>query len=284
MRSNLRNEMLPFVASTAKPESVTASMACANQRTIAFALVLLLAAAAARADFDHDEPLPHALASDLAAEVERLESSAETTRHLLAQVDSELDRELEVTTGKLDALQQRVDSLAECCDSPAAVDLPSWLLWLGAIGAALLLALGAWTAFLASRLRKISRRAPDAPNAPKSNQSPSSGDEGRPTAGPARPDAEQPNAITNTEEKSRMAEQETIESRLRFEIRLAQNGEPYFAIVATSNGQVLMKSESYASGMRALQHAMGRVRREAFGATERDRRDEGPIGDASPED
>lgn len=283
MRSSLRNEMIRLVASMAKPGSATPSIACASLRTIAFALVLLVAAAAARADFDHDEPLPHALASDLAAEVERLESSAEATRRHLAEVDSELDRELEVTSGRLDALHERVNALAECCDSPAAADLPSWLLWLGAMGAALLLGLGAWTAFLASRLRKISRRAPAAPNAPESNQSPSPGEEGRPTVGPERPAADQPNA-TNTEEQSTMAQQQTIESKLRFEVRLAQNGEPYFAIVATSNGQVLMKSESYASGMRALEHAMGRVRREAYGATERDRRDEGPIGDASPED
>ena len=46
----------------------------------------------------------------------------------------------------------------------------------------------------------------------------------------------------------------------------------------------MMKSQSYASGMDALEKAMGRARREAYGAWSQDRRDEGPIGDAAPSD
>ena len=264
--------------------TATARVTFAGRPMIGFALAIVLAAAWAHADFDHDEPRPHALVSDVAAEVDRIESSAAAARHRLAEADSKLAGQIDVTLDRLDAVQRRVDSLAERNESPITADLPPWLVWLTGIGTALLLGLGAWTTLLASRLRKLSRVAASGPDGPASNSRSSvPNDERRPgvASGDAVPD--DTNTTANQEEKSDMAQQD-IESKLRFEIRLAQNGEPYFAIVATSNGQALMKSESYASGMRALEHAMGRVRREAYGATEKDRRDEGPIGDASPED
>ena len=246
------------------------------------AVAILLGAACAHADFDHDDPLPHALAADVAAEVERLESSAEAARRRFAEANSQLAGKIDAATDRLDAMQQRVDSLAERSETPVTADLPPWLLWLAGIGTALLLGLGAWTTFLASRLRKLSPDARRGADGPNTNRRSSGPDDER---GAASDDAgtDETDSTINQEEKSDMAQQD-IESRLRFEIRLAQNGEPYFAIVATSNGQVLMKSESYASGMRSLERAMGRVRREAYGATEKDRRDEGPIGNASPED
>ena len=84
-----------------------------------------------------------------------------------------------------------------------------------------------------------------------------------------------------------MPEQEQNDSRLRFEIRDSEEG-PYFALVFTSNGQSLMKSEAYrgsdATAMRNIEHAIERARREALGAAEENLRGKGNIGKPAPRD
>ena len=73
-------------------------------------------------------------------------------------------------------------------------------------------------------------------------------------------------------------------SNLRFEIRKAETGHPYFAVVFRSNGNVLAASQPYTSGMSSLENAMDRLRREAYSATQQDRQHEGPLpGAASPD-
>ena len=219
----------------------------------------------------HDGPERHPLPVEWEKARADLDELANAVTQLRQSVESigddvrELGSAPAIAPGieKAESARAAVEQMAEPSDQQPVpqADIPAR--WLGGLAAA--------ASILALLLGVLRNRLPRPPVAP---------DDTEPR--PSEPDDEE--NTNTTKEQTEVAKVIETGSKLRFEIRKAENGHPYFAVVFTSNGKVLAASQPYVSGMDPLEKAISRLRAEAAGATEEDVRHKGPIKGAAPPD
>ena len=199
------------------------------------------------------------------ADLDELATAVTQLRQSVESIGDDV-RELGSAPGieKAERALAAVEQMAEPSDQQPVPQADILARWLGGLAAA--------ASILALLLLGVLRnRLPRPPVAPDDTEH-----------RPSEPDDEE--NTNTTKEQTEVAKVIETGSKLRFEIRNAENGLPYFAVVFTSNGKVLAASQPYLSGMDALENAMSRLRAEAAGAVKEDVRHKGPIKGAAPPD